>query len=181
MLDVGDTDGLMLKHLGKTGLGFNLSPVADREHPLQRRSRPSSATRRACRSTTARFDVVLCFETLEHVESPAQLLEELARVCRPDGRVFISIPWVPRTFIHPRDPTQPRGHQHIIEFCRDDFGVAREPHAARGSSASRVCELLGRAATADRACGQAARPPAVTSSAACSHSFQFFELQPASA
>src|SRR5690349_13173941 len=28
VLDVGDTDGLMLKHLGKRGLGFNLAPAA---------------------------------------------------------------------------------------------------------------------------------------------------------
>src|ERR1700729_1674940 len=28
VLGVGDTDGLMLKHLGKDGLGFNLAPAA---------------------------------------------------------------------------------------------------------------------------------------------------------
>ncbi len=141
MLDVGDTDGLMLKHLGKDGLGFNLAPAAvanirangvdaqlgdGQELPFE----PGS------------FDYVLCFETLEHVESPAQLLGQLARVCAPDGRVFVSIPWVPRTYIHARDPGIPRGYAHIFEFARHDFAslVSHTPLEIRWDA---VCDLIG--------------------------------------
>lgn len=40
----------------------------------------------------ASFDVVTCLEGIEHVLDPFHLLGELARVCRPGGRVVISTP-----------------------------------------------------------------------------------------
>lgn len=39
-----------------------------------------------------RFDVVLCTDTLEHLERPVTLVEELVRICRPDGSVVIVVP-----------------------------------------------------------------------------------------
>ena len=41
---------------------------------------------------TASFDVVVCFEAIEHVPSPEQALAELARVLRPDGTLILSTP-----------------------------------------------------------------------------------------
>ncbi|MBN1461506.1 MAG: class I SAM-dependent methyltransferase [Armatimonadetes bacterium] len=38
------------------------------------------------------FDLVVCSEVLEHVESPAAVLTELGRVLRPGGAVLISVP-----------------------------------------------------------------------------------------
>lgn len=145
ILDVGDTDGLMLKHLGKSGLGFNLSPAAVRNiqsNGVQALRSDGHGLPFADNS----FDYVLCFEMLEHVESPHAVLTELARVCKPDGRLFISIPWVPRTFIHPRNPTTPRGSMHCFEFCRDDFAalVSHTPLAIRWEA---VCDILGRPQT----------------------------------
>lgn len=175
MLDVGDTDGLMLKALGKRGLGFNLSPVAI-ENIRSNGIEAELGDAQGLPFEDGRFDVVLCFETLEHVESPAQLLEELARVCRPDGRVFISIPWVPRTFIHARDETQPRGYQHIFEFSRRDFG-SLVSHTSLEIVGESRCELLGRAATAaEHAAKTVARGSHLVGG--LFHTFQFFELQP---
>ena len=140
-LDVGDSDGLILKDLGKPGIGFNLA-----EDAVERiRANGIEAVLGDAHGLPfedAEFDVVLCFETLEHVENPHQLLEGLARVCKPDGRVFISIPWVPRTYIHPRDPGSPRGYEHFFEFARDDFAalVSHTPLRIAGES---VCEFLG--------------------------------------
>lgn len=37
-------------------------------------------------------DVVLCTEVLEHTREPAQVIAELMRVVRPDGRVVVSVP-----------------------------------------------------------------------------------------
>lgn len=37
-------------------------------------------------------DVVLCTEVLEHTREPAQVIAELMRVVRPQGRVVVSIP-----------------------------------------------------------------------------------------
>lgn len=141
MLDVGDTDGLMLRHLGKPGLGFNLSPAAVtniRSNGIE----AQLGDGQELPFEDGSFDYVLCFETLEHVENPVQLLEQLARVCAPDGAVFLSIPWVPRTFIHPRDTSINRGYGHIFEFARDDFAavLTHTPLRIRGEA---VCDLIG--------------------------------------
>lgn len=38
------------------------------------------------------FDVVLCSDVIEHMESPAMLLREISRVLRPDGIAIVSFP-----------------------------------------------------------------------------------------
>jgi SAM-dependent methyltransferase len=174
ILDVGDSDGLMLKHLGKPGVGFNISPVAI-ENIRSNGIEAVIGDGHRLPFEDAAFDAVLCFETLEHVENPPQVLDELARVCRPDGRVFVSIPWVPRTFIHPRDPSQPRGHEHIFEFSRDDFR-ALVSHTDLELAGEAVCEMLGRprrpaefAATLEARTGHLV--------AGVFKRFQFFELR----
>lgn len=40
----------------------------------------------------AHFDVVVSFETLEHVEAPQELLAEFNRVLKPGGRIIVSVP-----------------------------------------------------------------------------------------
>lgn len=117
-LDVGDTDGMILKHLGKKGLGFNNSPkaceqirrngVEAQQGDGQRLPFPDGA-----------FDVVMCFETLEHVPNPCQLLEELARVAR--RKVYLSIPGVLSTLVHTRIKGSRLGEEHVIEFDETDF------------------------------------------------------------
>jgi SAM-dependent methyltransferase len=171
-IDVGDTDGLILKHLGKGGLGFNLSPGAVRnieENGIEARLGDGQELP----FEDGSFDYVLCFETLEHVPSPARLLEELARICHADGRVFISIPWVPQTFVHPRNFSIDAGYGHAFEFSRDDFGalLTHTPLEIRGED---VCDLLGPPRTAaQRAFLAASRGHIV---AGGFRRFQFFEL-----
>jgi SAM-dependent methyltransferase len=141
MLDVGDTDGRILKDLGKPGLGFNLNAAAvDNIRANGIEARLGDGQQLPFEDSA--FDYVLCFETLEHVENPIQLLSELGRVCGPRGRVFISIPWVPRTFIHARDPAIKRGYGHIFEFARKDFEtlLTHTPLAIRWDA---VCDLIG--------------------------------------
>lgn len=141
-LDVGDTDGLMLKDLGKTGIGFNFSPAAVRNIE----SNGTEAVLGDGHSMPFEdhsFDCILCFETLEHVENPHQLLGELARLCSPDGRVFISIPWVPDTQIQPRDPGIARGYGHAFEFDREDF-LALVSHSAVEVCFDTSCDILGK-------------------------------------
>jgi SAM-dependent methyltransferase len=140
-LDIGDTDGLMLKHLGKTRLGFNLAPAAV-ENIRSNGVEAQLGDGHGLPFEDASFDVVLCFETLEHVESPAQLISEIARVCKPDGQVFLSIPWVPRTNIHPRDTSIQRGYGHVHEFSRDDF-VALLSHTPLEVRWNEECDILG--------------------------------------
>ena len=40
----------------------------------------------------AAFDLIVCFETIEHVEDPRAALTELARVLSPDGLMVVSTP-----------------------------------------------------------------------------------------
>jgi 2-polyprenyl-3-methyl-5-hydroxy-6-metoxy-1,4-benzoquinol methylase len=39
-----------------------------------------------------RFDLVLCTEVLEHLDRPREVLDALVRLCRPGGRVVITVP-----------------------------------------------------------------------------------------
>jgi SAM-dependent methyltransferase len=175
ILDVGDTDGLLLKHLGKDGLGFNLSPAAV-ANIESNGVQAQLGDGHELPFEAGAFDCVFCFETLEHVESPAQLLGELARVCKAGGQVFISIPWVPRTFVHARDPAIQRGYAHVFEFNRADFGalVSHTPLSIRGEA---VCDLIGPPSRfAHRAFLAATRGSHEL--AGTFRRFQFFELTP---
>lgn len=173
ILDVGDTDGLMLKHLGHSGLGFNLAPAAI-ENIRSNGVEAKLGDGQELPFEDDAFDYVLCFETLEHVESPAQLLAQLSRVCRPDGRVFVSIPWVPKTFVHARDTSIQRGYGHVFEFCREDFG-ALLTHTPLQIAWEDVCDVIG---PPNRAAQRAFLGVSVRSHllAGMFRRFQFFEL-----
>lgn len=40
----------------------------------------------------ASFDRIICTEVLEHVDDPEELLDQMARLLRPDGRIVITLP-----------------------------------------------------------------------------------------
>ena len=40
----------------------------------------------------ASFDIVCCFDVIEHVEDDRRAVDELVRVCRPGGSVFVTVP-----------------------------------------------------------------------------------------
>lgn len=40
------------------------------------------------------FDFILCTEVLEHTQQPFQVLRELARVLKPGGHLFLSVPFI---------------------------------------------------------------------------------------
>jgi ubiquinone/menaquinone biosynthesis C-methylase UbiE len=118
MLDVGDSDGLLLRHLGKSGMGFNNSGKAC-EQILRNGVTAVKGDGQQLPFPDKSFDVVLCFETLEHALAPYLLLDELSRVARK--KVYISIPGVLETLVHSRVKGERRGEWHVIEFCERDF------------------------------------------------------------
>lgn len=67
----------------------------------------------------ASFDGVLCLEVLEHVRRPAAVVAEIARVLKPGGRGWISMP-----FLYPLHDA-PHDYQRYTEFgLRRDVGQA---------------------------------------------------------
>lgn len=61
------------------------------------------------------FDVVCCFEAIEHISEQERLVVELARVLRPDGVLVASTPRVDRTDRSPANPF------HAVELSQTDF------------------------------------------------------------
>lgn len=61
------------------------------------------------------FDIVISFETLEHVEKPRELLQEFYRVLTPGGRVIVSVPndWSDETGTDPNP-----FHLHVYDWKR---------------------------------------------------------------
>lgn len=49
-------------------------------------------------------DVIVCLETIEHMESPRRFISEAARVLRADGRLIVSTPRKWRSTNRPRNP-----------------------------------------------------------------------------
>ena len=66
-----------------------------------------------------RFDGVICLEVLEHVPDPALVMSEIARVLRPGGRAWISMP-----FLYPL-------HDAPFDFQRyTEYGLRRDVERA---------------------------------------------------
>ena len=61
------------------------------------------------------FDVVVSFETIEHVDDREAFLREVARVLRPAGTFLVSTPHASRTTEAPENPF------HRVEYSRADF------------------------------------------------------------
>lgn len=82
----------------------------------------ASATDLAC-IETASIDLLVSFETIEHLQDYSLFLAEAARVLRPDGRIVASVPnlWVDETG---RDPNP----YHFHAFDYDKFRSALAAH-----------------------------------------------------
>lgn len=49
------------------------------------------------------FDLVICCSVLEHVDQPYAMADNLVRLLRPGGRIYISVPWTWRYHAYPDD------------------------------------------------------------------------------
>jgi SAM-dependent methyltransferase len=70
------------------------------------------------------FDVVTCFETVEHLglEEACRLLAAAARALRPGGRLYLSTPNIHHPWAYMRSAT------HRTPFCYDELGALVEMH-----------------------------------------------------
>jgi 2-polyprenyl-3-methyl-5-hydroxy-6-metoxy-1,4-benzoquinol methylase len=61
------------------------------------------------------FDVIVSFETIEHLSDIDRFVKEVVRTLREGGTFIVSTPIVPKTNPRPENP------HHTIEFSVDDF------------------------------------------------------------
>jgi methyltransferase family protein len=117
-LEVGDSDGLVLKSLGKSGFSINNDP---RCIDLIRRNgiEATVGVGEGLGVPDKSYDVAMAFETLEHSLNPLAFLQEMTRAARE--KIAISIPGVSRTFVHPRVKGIRVGEEHVFEFCSRDL------------------------------------------------------------
>jgi len=88
-------------------------------------------------------DVVVCFETLEHVERPADLLKEFHRILTPGGRIISSVPndWSDETG---EDPNPYHFHVYDIPKFTSQMEGCFEIEHLFGQTADRVKLANGR-------------------------------------
>jgi SAM-dependent methyltransferase len=70
------------------------------------------------------IDVVVSFETIEHLDDRDAFLREVTRVLRPSGTFIVSTPAARRTTERPDNPF------HRVEYSRDDFVRLLRAHFA---------------------------------------------------
>lgn len=49
------------------------------------------------------FDLVVCCSVLEHVDLPYAMADNMVRLLRPGGKIYVSVPWVWRYHAYPDD------------------------------------------------------------------------------
>lgn len=116
--EIGDSDGLVLKALGKSGFSVNNDPrciALIRQNGVEAILGVGESLSTADKS----FDVAMAFETLEHSLNPVAFLQEMVRIARE--KVVLSIPGVARTLVHPRVRGARVGEEHVFELCSRDL------------------------------------------------------------
>jgi SAM-dependent methyltransferase len=129
VLEVGSGDGKILRtiQVERPGLHPHGCDIRDWQSPD-----PSIEFRVMTRDIPypdATFDAVLVVDVLEHVDDPAHLIAEMARVLKPDGRFvgFVPIEGEPRSLYSLyRGLLGPdlyvRTKHHVQSFTHDDIG-----------------------------------------------------------
>jgi len=108
VLDLGASEGRFGKRLPE-GVRYetvDTDPQVRADHRTLAEVGPSST------------DVVVCFEMIEHVtlEEAFEIARGIARVLRPEGRLFLSTPNIHHPWSYLRSAT------HLTPFCYDELG-----------------------------------------------------------
>jgi 2-polyprenyl-6-hydroxyphenyl methylase/3-demethylubiquinone-9 3-methyltransferase len=99
IVDVGCGGGILTEALAEAGgqvLGIDLAPelIAEARRHAEQQGRNidyrNLSAEALATEADGQFDVVTCLEMLEHVPNPASVVEAVARLVKPGGRVFFS-------------------------------------------------------------------------------------------
>lgn len=144
VLEVGSGDGKILRTLGVQRPGLHVhgcdirpwqSPDPGIEFRVMTRDIPYA---------DASFDAVLVVDVLEHVDDPAHVVAEIARVLRPGGRFvgFVPIEGEPRSlytlykkllgddlYVRTKHHVQAFRHADVVNLLEDHFELVDQSHA----------------------------------------------------
>jgi GT2 family glycosyltransferase/2-polyprenyl-3-methyl-5-hydroxy-6-metoxy-1,4-benzoquinol methylase/glycosyltransferase involved in cell wall biosynthesis/predicted nucleic acid-binding Zn-ribbon protein len=70
------------------------------------------------------FDVVVCFEVLEHVPEPTKVLGRIKRLLRPSGLLFVSTPNIAR----PQAAVERDNPFHLVEYSEEELAAVLREH-----------------------------------------------------
>ncbi len=130
ILNVGDTDGILLEALGRKGTSLNMNKECV-EFIRNKGINAVLANAESLGFEGSSFDFVFCFQTLEHCPNPIKVLNELGKVTRK--KVFLSIPqanetkvynirfWVDLKKTSWKETNVKNVDCHIFEFSTVDF------------------------------------------------------------
>ncbi|NKC30246.1 methyltransferase domain-containing protein [Falsiroseomonas selenitidurans] len=136
VLDVASGEGYgaaLLAGLARsvTGVELDAASVAHAQRNYARAGlRFLCADAQALPLADASFDLVVCFETLEHLPDQARFLAEVRRVLRPGGLFLVS---TPERMVYSAAGAAPNPF-HVLELTEPEFGTLLARHFA----ASRV-------------------------------------------
>jgi len=121
ILDVASGAGFglqMLRAASGCPIGLDYDPEALREVRRLEKTAPLINADATCLPlASASIDLVVSFETLEHVPDPGAMIKEIRRVLKPGGRLVLSTP--NRSFGPPERHTS--NPYHIKEFTTDEL------------------------------------------------------------
>jgi SAM-dependent methyltransferase len=143
VLDVACGTGIDVVRLAEAGyrvIGMDLSPgmvaIAQRKVRalgLSERAFVCVANARRLPLRDARFDAALICAALHHMQDPAGVLSELARVTRPDGAVAIGAE--PNAWIYGLRPLKhSRLGRRWMRLWRDDYTIGDQPPGDRAAT-----------------------------------------------
>ncbi len=139
VLDFGCGDGAMLGILGRRcagrsiqlhGFDPNVLAVELAQKLLAEHGVPATIHAATSGVPDGFFDCVLCSEVIEHASAPGEVLGEIARILRPEGRLVVTTPI--RLTETPEDPN------HVYEWFPGEFATLFDPAVWRVAAHEQV-------------------------------------------
>lgn len=137
ILDLSANDGWMAVNLGQLGYTLDCCDMHPGNCALAEKRRAGGVPgigQVGCMDLhdadqfSRTYDVVVLFETIEHVADPDRTLETMRELCMPGGRLYVSTPFeaVEQGNLPKWDHVEPKGH--VRAFRAKDFEQLLERH-----------------------------------------------------
>lgn len=134
LLDIGCATGLFLHTMRNSGAwdveGVEINPEATRAARAQFHLDVRTGTLEQAGFASQAFDVVTMWDVFEHVHDPAQTLEEIQRILKPQGLLVLRVPngssWDARLFGQYWAGLEPPRHLYV--FTPQTLGAILERH-----------------------------------------------------